>query len=147
MFYAGSPVHSEKWCREKGDDLENPPVGIAEETILLTISDDLWDWKIQSNDPISEPITGYKKLKDDFGYYGFRDPHIIFHPGIGYLLYYVCALNDNEDAKLNSISVATSSDLIHWKDKGPVLLRYNPGFEEHRYSRQEPSCVIHRNGV
>lgn len=46
------------------------------------------------------------------------------------------------DQEFSCVAAATSTDLIHWADRGPVLTRRRVGFDEFRYAHPESPCVV-----
>lgn len=132
-------------------------VGVGSSRIFLATSEDLCSWQRYGDGPIfsSDPNwaayrpAGY--LGGPAGPAGCRDPHIIRHPAHSFILYFAEWLKaDPQRGNANvfgCIAAATSSDLIHWKDRGPVLIRKDSCHEEHSYCAPESPCVIFRNGL
>ena len=92
----------------------------------MAVSDDLWRWS-------KHPGDGSPTFIPDRELFGWReegmmeckDPSIIYQDG-RYLMYYVCQkLVEPVDEPLKqthtSINVATSTDLVRWEDRGPVV--------------------------
>lgn len=123
------------------------------EHLLLATSVDLFTWARYSPDPIVAPDTswafyfpaGYQKGSG--GPVSGRAPHIFKDIKYGYICYYVARLkadptrpsNDHEYA---CVAAATSQDLIHWVDRGPVLIRRTAGHDAFDYAHPESPCVI-----
>lgn len=146
MFYAGNSAHTPAWSER------NPNTGARSfgERIFLATSKDLWDWQLHPCDPLFVPNPSYAYYTPE-GPFGCRDPHVLPHATYGFLMYYVCQPTDQIDesgnAVINSIAVASSFDLIHWTDLGPVMKRRGSCFECYSYARPESPCVIERDGL
>jgi beta-fructofuranosidase len=132
-------------------------VGLGSSRIFLAVSDDLTHWQRHPHNPVvvSDPRwaayrpEGY--LGGPAGPVGCRDPHVIRHPQHGFILYFADwmkadAGRGSGDLEFACIAAATSRDLVHWQDRGPVLVRRQTGVEKMAYAAPESPCVIHRNG-
>lgn len=116
------------------------------QNIGLASSKDLFNWKRWKSNPIS-PCKGAKWAawwEDDIC--SCRDPHLFRHDGLIYLTY---TANTKEGA--SCIALATSTDLKTWKDRGPIIVGPNSGYEPkltggHAQGSYESAYVSHRNG-
>lgn len=73
-------------------------------------------------------------------------------PAYGYICYYVIRLKADpshgiRDQEFAAVAAATSPDLIHWTDRGPVLTRRIVGYDTFRYAHPESPCVIKRDSL
>lgn len=81
-------------------------------------------------------------------FYDCRDPFLLEH-GDGYLLYYTARADDD----VPCIAAASSDDLLHWQDRGPVLrmVHYQPDGQQRtplewlfRWADPERNLHIHK---
>ena len=139
MFYAGNVV------------------GLGSSRLFFAVSDDLFHWRRHSEKPIlasdarwaAYRLDGY--LGGPGGPAGCRDPHIIRHPQHGFILYFADWMKadprrGSQDLEYACIAAATSKDLLHWQDRGPVLIRRQTGCEKMTYAAPESPCVIEWQG-
>ena len=85
----------------------------------MAVSDDLWNWTKLPGDgsPTFIPdreLSGWRE--EGIGLQIGKDPSIIYQDG-KYHMYYVGLPAQTH----TSINVATSTDLVHWEDHGPVI--------------------------
>jgi len=127
------------------------------EHLFLATSTDLYNWSRYSAAPILLPDTSWA-LYHPQGYNGTsggpvssRDPHILRNDRYGYVCYYVTMLkatpsHPGRDGEYSCVAAATSRDLIHWVDHGPVLVRPTLVGADSIYLPPESPCVVERNG-
>ena len=128
------------------------------EHMLLATSTDLYNWNRYSASPIHRPDTSWAWYRPA-GYLGssggpvsFRDAHLLADSAYGYILYYVAQLRRNPakgtyDGDYSCIAAATSRDLVHWVDRGPLVVRKSLGTEANDRAHPESPCVIKREGI
>ena len=118
----------------------------ASRRFAMAVSDDLWSWSKLPGDgsPTFIPDRELSGWREE-GVMECKDPSIIYQDGT-YYMYYCCrklvepVIDELERQTRAGINLATSTDLIHWEDHGPVILdKYNwnllagpPGFETPR---------------
>lgn len=90
-------------------------INIAQ-AICLATSKDLYTWKKYENNPIVFPGEWGKWNKDEWS--DCRDPMVfIDDDGVAYM--YFCTSKYNDEGKLApALGVASSTDMISWKDEG-----------------------------
>ncbi|HOV21593.1 MAG TPA: hypothetical protein PLW95_02800 [bacterium] len=108
------------------------------EFMCLATSKDLFNWEKHPFNPIFLPSKewAFWDIKKSCS---CRDPHVIFEKEYGFMMYYVADIK--KDITFSCIAVATSNDLIHWQDLGPVLIR-KKSFYEGTCCKTESPCVI-----
>ena len=124
------------------------------EQIMLASSSDLMTWTRESDDAVLRPDSSwaaYYPRGYDSGYGGpvsCRDPFVIAAPDGGYICYYVARMReDSSGAPARAcVAAATSNDLRHWIDRGPVLTRPVFGDDVNPYTHPESPCVVVRDG-
>jgi sucrose-6-phosphate hydrolase SacC (GH32 family) len=127
------------------------------EHIFLATSTDLLSWTRYSTDPVITPDTSWAAYYSDnnpdsaSGPMSCRDPHVIRdNTGTyGYICYYVADMKadssrQREERQFSCIAAATSPDLIHWTDHGPVLIRSTKDYDEYTWAHPESPCVVYR---
>jgi len=132
-------------------------VGLGSSRIFLATSDNLDHWQrhpagavvVSDSRWAAYRPQGY--LGGTGGPVGCRDPHVIRHPQHGFILYFAEWLKGDpgrgsSDIEFACIAAATSQDLIHWQDRGPVLVRRQSCYETGAYSAPESPCVVQRDG-
>lgn len=129
----------------------------AGEYLFLATSTDLFNWTRYASEPILAPDTSWAAYHTP-GYragaggpVSGRDPFIFRDDRYGYICYYVARMKDDPshpagDQGEACVAAATSSDLIHWKDRGPVLIRRVVGSDTNTYAHPESPCVVKREG-
>ena len=100
----------------------------ASRRFAMAVSDDLWHWSKRPGDgsPTFIPdreLSGWRE--EGMILQQCKDPSIIYQDG-RYLMYYVCQkpvepVDEPLKQTHTSINVATSTDLVHWEDRGPVV--------------------------
>jgi hypothetical protein len=92
--------------------------------IGLAFSDDLFEWERWERNPIS-PCKGrpWSFWRDD-GICSCRDPHLLIHDGRVWMAY---TANTKDGA--SCIALASTADLEHWEDHGPILVGPAEGYE------------------
>jgi predicted GH43/DUF377 family glycosyl hydrolase len=139
MFYAGNVV------------------GIGSSRIFLAVSDDLRRWERHPAGPVIASDPRWAAYRPEgfrggpAGPVGCRDPHVIRHPEHGFILYFAEWMKADPgrgagDLEFACVAAATSRDLVHWQDRGPVLVRRQTGPEKMSYAAPESPCVVRRNG-
>jgi hypothetical protein len=130
----------------------------AGEHFLLATSSDLVHWKRYPTSPIMRPDTSWACYYPP-GYNGgsggpisARDPHIIADPKYGYIFYYVAKLRGDTirhslDEEFSCVAAATSPDLLHWTDRGPLIVRRTVGVREYYWNHPESPCVFKRDSL
>ena len=105
--------HQRKWYLF----FQGKPPGQRSRRIGLAVSDDLWHWRRVPDvaTPVFTPDPAWSGYTETSGAQYCKDPWVIRYKD-KFLLYYVC-LNKAGDS---CVAVATSTDLIHWDDQGPV---------------------------
>jgi len=132
-------------------------VGIGSSRIFLAVSDDLNHWQRHPASPVIASDPRWAAYRPDGfrggpgGPVGCRDPHVIRHPRHGFILYFAEWMKGDSgrgsaDLEFACIAAATSRDLVHWQDRGPVLVRRQTGHEKMSYAAPESPCVVPRNG-
>ncbi len=106
--------HDGRWhfvYQGAGPDGGSRQIGVA-------VSDDLWQWRrITGVDaPPFHPDPSWSMWEETGQMQCCKDPWIIRHGGV-YLMYYSSRTNAGDGV----VAVATSDDLIHWEDRGPVV--------------------------
>lgn len=129
MFYTGTPG--------------SPMAG---EHLCLATSTDLTTWVQHPDNPIFRNASGEVVRVSE------RDPHIYFEPGVGYIMYFVARLREDEakgraDQEFSCVAAATSPDLLNWTDRGPVMVRRTNGYDAFSYMHPESPCVIKKDGL
>ena len=124
------------------------------QNIGLAESDDLFTWRRFDTNPI------YPARNRPWSYWredciaSCRDPHLLEHDGRIWMTY---TANTREGA--SCIALASTDDLVHWEDHGPILVGPKDGYQvEQEISRQrvfgngrpqgqlESSNLLYRNG-
>jgi sucrose-6-phosphate hydrolase SacC (GH32 family) len=79
-----------------------------------------------------------------------RDPFVMLSPEGGYVMYYVARLKldstIDHGMERACIAAATSTDLVHWLDQGPVLTRDVEGRDAYTWAHPESPCGIVKDG-
>jgi sucrose-6-phosphate hydrolase SacC (GH32 family) len=113
------------------------------ESMCVAYSDDLYNWTKHPHNPVFQPSRYWAEHHPFSGIWGCcRDPHVLFHPDYGYILYYVTWMKGTK-GKLAALGAARSENLISWQDIGPVMIRERA--TEYATSSMESPCVIGRN--
>ena len=138
MFYTGTPYPTQ-----------------GPEHLLMATSPDLTTWTKSSAGPVVRPDTSWasyypaRYMGGPGGPVSARDPFIVVDPRFGYIMYYVARMRlpgeQPLDESLACIAAATSTDLLSWHDRGPVLVRRIVGEERYTYAHPE-SPVLIRHG-
>jgi hypothetical protein len=130
----------------------------AGEHLLLATSTDLANWTRYPASPIMRPDTSWACYWPP-GYNGGsggpisgRDAHLIADPKYGFVFYYVARLRGDTirhsvDQEYSCIAAATSPDLVHWTDRGPLVIRKTTGTEAFTWNHPESPCVFKREGL
>jgi len=124
--------------------------------IFLATSRDLFHWEKHPANPVFQSDPSWaayrpKGFKDGpAGPAGCRDPYVIRHPEHGFILYFAEHMKADPQRPAKpweyaAIGAATSKDLVHWQDRGPVLIRARNTPERSRPVSPESPCVIHHN--
>ena len=94
------------------------PTAQASRRICLAVSDDLWHWRKipDEHTAVFIPSSSWSGWTEDAGAQYCKDPWVIRHQD-RFIMYYVCR-NKHGDS---CVAVASSEDLIHWQDDGPVV--------------------------
>lgn len=73
-----------------------------------------------------------------------RDPFVMRGADGVYVLYYVARIKKKGDADVEQacVAAATSTDLVNWIDRGPVLTRAVVGYDGNKWSHPESPCVV-----
>jgi len=128
------------------------------EHLLTATSTDLFNWAGDPTTAVFAPDTSWARYHNR-GYEGGvggpvsgRDPHIIHDSSVGYILYYSAELKGDpargiDDGEFSCIAAATSPDLLHWTDHGPVLTRRSTGYDTNDYAHPESPCVVRHGGL
>ena len=118
------------------------PTAQASRRMCLAVSDDLWHWRKipDENTAVFVPSSSWSGWTEDAGAQYCKDPWVIRHQD-RFIMYYSCR-NKHGDS---CVAVASSEDLMHWQDDGPVVttrwindpLIGPAGFEEPRVVQRE----------
>ncbi len=134
------------------------------ERIFMATSTDLFKWTRNACAPVITPdpswaayyAKGYANGKG--GPVSGRDPFVFKDPRGGYICYYVArfkvdssrmagnAIVEEEREDFACVAAATSTDLVNWVDRGPVLIRPVGAHEAYTHGHPESPCVIERDG-
>ena len=87
------------------------------QAIGLATSADLFTWKRHRGNPVYEAPSWAEQRTD--GWIDCRDAHVIFWAG-EFLLFTMVTTRSGEGA----IALASSSDLVEWKDLGPAVVTF-----------------------
>jgi len=98
MLYCGS------------SETESQQIGAA-------LSDDLYKWDKFPGNPILRPSDAWANWTPKT-YYSCRDAHVLRLDSGEYLCYYTA---QTKDPDICCIAAASSTDLLHWNDRGPVF--------------------------
>lgn len=92
--------------------------------IGLAFSEDLFEWQRWEGNPIS-PCKGksWSFWRED-GIASCRDPHLLERDGRIWMTY-----TANMKAGATCIALASTEDLTHWEDHGPILVGAAEGYE------------------
>ena len=104
------------------------------QNIGLAESRDLFEWRRFDTNPIY-PARGrtWSFWRED-GIASCRDPHLLVHEGRLWMTY---TTNTREGA--SCIALASTADLEHWEDHGPILVGPRDGYQvEEGISRERP---------
>jgi predicted GH43/DUF377 family glycosyl hydrolase len=123
------------------------------EHLCLAESKDLYSWTRRGDSAIFKPDSNWALYYADHAVEGrpgpvsFRDPYIIRDDRHGYICYYVARLRGNDslksrDGSYSCIAVATSPDLKHWIDRGPILIRPTYSSQCKCWTHPESPCVV-----
>ncbi len=90
----------------------------AARRICLAVSDNLWHWRRVPEDgtPVFVPNTDWSGWHEDAGPRYCTSPTVLRYKDC-FVLHYCCY----DRAKNDTIAVATSTDLVHWEDQGPII--------------------------
>ena len=96
----------------------------------LAVSDDLWNWEKVPGDgtPVFIPLPEWSGWTEK-GVLECKDPWVIPYEG-RFLMYFVCQNRWGDSC----IALAESEDLVHWEDRGPLMI-----FQRIENSLQGPS--------
>lgn len=114
--------------------------------IGLAFSEDLFNWTRWEGNPISPcKDRAWAHWRED-SISSCRDPHVLRHEGRVWMAY---TANTVEGA--SCIALASSPDLEHWEDHGPILVGPADGYEPrlqggHPQGSLESCCLLTRNG-
>ena len=120
------------------------------ERMMLATSKDLFEWTRHAKAPLFLPDPSWAHYMEPEGDLvrpaAGRDAHVIRHPEHGFILYYAGALKGDpnrpsDNCEFCCIAAATSPDLIHWQDRGPVLTHRSQGYDTFGYCAPESPCV------
>lgn len=103
------------------------------EAICLAESDDLFTWKKYSGKPVYVP--GDWGVWDESRWSDCRDPFVFQEDGTFYLFF--CTAVKTEQGLHNAMGVASSTDLVHWKDEKQFLI------EGCDHMPESPFCIKH----
>jgi hypothetical protein len=125
----------------------------AGEWIVSATSSDLEHWTRGSARTVMRPDTTWCEYVDAAGErmpVSCRDPYVIELAEGGWVLYYVARVRvdsavDGGVARA-CVAAATSSDMVHWRDRGPVLTRAVSGYDANRWAHPESPCVVRKDG-
>lgn len=113
------------------------------QSIGLAVSDDLWTWTRCEFNPVFRPSRSWAFWDPKEGCSG-RDPHVIYHPDYGYIMYFVADMKHNP--KQSAIGCAFSDNLVTWQDGGPVLVKNHSNLEAIACKTESP-FVLERDGL
>ncbi|MFH0965741.1 MAG: hypothetical protein V2A58_17220 [Planctomycetota bacterium] len=137
--------------------------GDSTQRIGAATSDDLAHWEKHDRNPVITPATTWSGWVDT-GYHSCRDPHVLeIAPG-RFLCYYTADLARSASPDASPaccIAAAESSDLLRWRDLGPVcvapknfsgpgqVMMESPGvlFRDHDGAKSYLLHFTHRFGV
>jgi beta-fructofuranosidase len=126
---------------------------LSGEHLMLATSTDLYHWKRYQSEPIFAPDTSWALyLSDGFadgsgGPFSGRDPHLVRDERYGFILYFVARLRADSSGSppgtYSCIAAATSPDMIHWSDRGPLVVRrtYEP-YRTVTWNHPESPCLV-----
>ena len=93
----------------------------AARRICLAVSEDLWEWRKVPDDgaAVFTPDPEWSGWCEDAGPRYCTSPTVLRHDG-RFILHYCCFNRKGDDC----IAAATSTDLVHWEDHGPIILTF-----------------------
>ncbi|HVK38909.1 MAG TPA: hypothetical protein VNA88_10280 [Candidatus Kapabacteria bacterium] len=121
------------------------------EAIFTARSRDLLTWTIASTQPVLVPDPAWAAwhTPNDLPV-SCRDPFVVRLDSTQWVMYYVARLrvDSTVDGGLERacVAAATSEDLVHWRDRGPVLTRAVRGRDRNRWAHPESPCVVRKEG-
>ena len=89
------------------------------QAICLATSDDLFTWKKQGTRPVYTP--GDWSVWDESRWSDCRDP-FVFRDDDGTFYLFFCTAVKTEEGAHNAMGIASSTDLVHWKDEKQFLI-------------------------
>jgi beta-fructofuranosidase len=111
--------------------------------IGLATSTDLFEWRKHPGNPIFHPAPFWcpweeAERSSQFRPGCCRDPHVI-RVGNEFIMYYVAMTREPKD--ICAVACCVSDDLVHWRDKGPVLTM--PTSPDIGQCMMESPCVVY----
>jgi hypothetical protein len=117
------------------------------EHLFLATSPDLYHWTRYQSEPIFAPDRAWAIYEADAPLSG-RDPHLFHHERYGFILYYVARLRGDSitpNGTYSCVAAATSPDLVHWTDRGPLVIRKTFAKDQaFAWNHPESPCLIRR---
>ncbi len=93
------------------------------QAICLATSTDLYNWKRFGNNPVITPGTW--GIWDSAHWSDCRDPMVMQHGNTFYCYYTATCKNAGNGNPESCLGIASSADLVHWKDEGFIRLSHS----------------------
>jgi arabinan endo-1,5-alpha-L-arabinosidase len=117
----------------------------AGEEIRLAVSDDLDAWRPIESAAFRPDRSWAEYTPSGEWPISCRDPFVIRMDSI-WVMYYVARLRPDSAVfgglEQACVAAATSDDLLHWIDRGPVLTRSVRGDDANRWAHPESPCIV-----
>jgi hypothetical protein len=110
------------------------------QAIGLAVSDDLFNWIKAPNNPVYKPSTDWASWTDST-WSNCRDPYVVQDGPLWYLT--TTAHTKANPYVRGAVSLASSPDLVHWTDLGPLMVHPGPN----AWHVLESSNLHHHNGM
>ncbi len=108
--------------------------------MCLATSENLFAWRRYCSNPLFLPSLTWAYWASNEPC-SCRDPHVIKHEQYGFIMYWVADMKHPRNH--SCIAASVSSDLFHWQEVGPVLVR-RWSYDEHYTTKTESPCVVGR---